>query len=90
MESDPAVVRAGDPLTMHLGPDRLLVNLDVQFRKELSSTELERAIERLEARIREKHPEVERIFLEARSLGSAAPGFTGSDTPAPAPLIRGA
>ena len=59
---------------MHLGPEGILVNLDVQFRRGLSAAELERAVERLEARIRRAHPEVERIFLEARALvGSAAP-----------------
>jgi len=69
VESDPATVRTGDPLTMHLGPEGVLVNLDVQFRRGLSAGELEQAVDRLEDRIRRAHPEVERIFLEARSLG---------------------
>ena len=69
VEADPATVRAGQPLTMHLGPDAILVNLDVQFRRNLAAAELEKAIERLEEKIRRKHPEVQRIFLEARSLG---------------------
>jgi cation diffusion facilitator family transporter len=69
VESDPATVRASQPLTMHLGPDAILVNLDVQFRPNLTAAELEKAIERLEEKIRRKHPEVQRIFLEARSLG---------------------
>ena len=71
---DPATERVAQPLTMHLGPEGILVNLDVQFRRGLSAAELERAVDRLEARIRRAHPEVERIFLEARALvGSAAP-----------------
>lgn len=74
VEQDPATERAGDPLTMHLGPEGVLVNLDIQFRRGLSAAELEKAVDRLEARIRTAHPEVERIFLEARSLsGAAAP-----------------
>jgi len=71
VESDPATVRSGEPLTMHLGPRGVLVNLDVQFRRGLSAGELEKAVDRLESRIRRAHPEVERIFLEARSLGGA-------------------
>src|SRR5262245_20229535 len=69
VESDPATVRAGQPLTMHLGPDAVLVNLDVQFRRDLAAADLEKAIERLEEKIRRKHPEVQRIFLEAKALG---------------------
>jgi len=74
VSEDAATERVGKPLTMHLGPEGILVNLDVQFRGGLSAAELERAVDRLEARIRSAHPEVERIFLEARALaGSAAP-----------------
>lgn len=75
VQQDPATERVAMPLTMHLGPRGILVNLDVQFRRGLSAAELERAVDRLEARIKNAHPEVERIFLEARSLaaGSAAP-----------------
>jgi cation diffusion facilitator family transporter len=73
VQQDPATERVAMPLTMHLGPHGVLVNLDVQFRRGLSAVELEKAVDRLEARIRKAHPEVERIFLEARALaGSAA------------------
>jgi len=74
VQQDPATERVAMPLTMHLGPHGVLVNLDVQFRRGLSAAELEKAVDRLEARIRKAHPEVERIFLEARALaGSAVP-----------------
>ena len=72
VEDDPSTERVGNPLTMHLGPEGILVNLDVQFRRGLSAAELEKAVDRLETRIRSAHPEVERIFLEARSLASGA------------------
>ncbi len=68
---DPAVCRAGEPMTMQLGPDEILLNLDVDFRQDLDMRELREAIDRLEANIRRAHPRVTRIFLEARSLGSA-------------------
>jgi cation diffusion facilitator family transporter len=35
--SDSAVVQVARPLTMHLGPSEILLNLDVRFRKELSA-----------------------------------------------------
>jgi cation diffusion facilitator family transporter len=67
-EADPAVERIGPPLTMHLGPHEVLLNLDIQFRKGLSATEVEAAVDRLEKAIRARHPEVKRIFIEAESL----------------------
>jgi cation diffusion facilitator family transporter len=70
-EADPAVERVGPPLTMHLGPHEVLLNLDIQFRKGLSAAEVEAAVDRLEKAIRAKHPEVKRIFIEAESLTSS-------------------
>lgn len=70
---DPAVERARRPLTMHLGPHEVLVNLDVQFRKTLTADEIEQAVDRLETAIRRRHPDVARIFVEVESLlGGAA------------------
>lgn len=69
VESDDAVEEIGDPLTMHLGPSEVLLNLGVRFRKGLGSEELEAAIDRMESAIRREHPEVRRIFLEVDSPG---------------------
>ena len=46
----------------------MLLNLDVQFKPTLSVAEIGAAVERLEKTIREHHPEVRRIFVEARSF----------------------
>lgn len=56
------------PLTMHLSPDNVLVNLDVEFRDDLDAEEIRRVIERLEAAIRGEHPEIRKIFIEARAV----------------------
>jgi cation diffusion facilitator family transporter len=66
--SDPAVEQVGDLLTMHLGPEQVLLNVDIKFRSGLSVAALESAIDRLESRIREEDPRVKRIFIEAESL----------------------
>lgn len=66
--ANPAVVRSGHPLTMHIGPTDILVNLDVHFREELSAREVEVAIDSLEASIRKSYPDVKRIFIEVQSL----------------------
>ena len=69
IESDEAVEEIADPLTMHLGPSEVLLNLGVRFRPGLNSEKLEDVIDRLEAAIRKDHPEVRRIFLEVDSPG---------------------
>ena len=64
VEADDAVERAPHPLTMHLGPDEVLLNLDVRFREGLSADDVVTAVGRIEVAIRARHPEVRRIFLE--------------------------
>ncbi len=65
---DSAVQRVVRALTMHMGPEQVLLNLEVTFASDLSGTELEKAVDRLERRIRSEHPEVKHIFIEAESL----------------------
>jgi cation diffusion facilitator family transporter len=64
----PAVAEVRCPLTMHFGPDEVLLNLEIQFRPGLPPGEITQALNRLEHEIREKHPEFKRIFIEARAL----------------------
>jgi cation diffusion facilitator family transporter len=66
--ANPAVVRSGRPLTMHMGPNDILVNLDVHFQEELSAREVEDAVDDMETSIRKAHPDVKRIFIEVQSL----------------------
>ncbi len=65
---DPAVERVMPPLTMHFGPQEVLLNLDIKFRNGLSAEEIEAAIDRIEAEIRKRHPEIKRIFIEAELI----------------------
>jgi cation diffusion facilitator family transporter len=72
IQADPAVEDVGDVLTMQLGPDQVLLTVDIKFRRGLDVQELEAAIDRIENRIREAEPTIGRIFLEADSLKQAA------------------
>ena len=72
---DPAVDHVGEPLTMYLGPDEVLLNLAVDFKHQLSAAQVERAVQRLERALRVKHPDIVRVFIEARALGR--PGADG-------------
>src|SRR5262245_892792 len=68
VEEDPLVEHAHQPLTMHFGPNEILINMAVQFRPEASSDSILDCIAKLESRIRETFPSVRRIFIEAESL----------------------
>ena len=67
---DPAVDKVIRVLTLHFGPQEILLNLEIEFVEDLETEDLEVAIERLEASVSSKHPEVENIFIEARSIAS--------------------
>jgi cation diffusion facilitator family transporter len=69
---DSAVDRVGMALTMYLGPEEILLNLEVDFKNDLMAGDIEASVQRLEARIREQHPDVGRIFIEATSLSRSA------------------
>jgi cation diffusion facilitator family transporter len=68
IRADPAVEQVGDLLTMQLGPEQVLLTVNIQFRRKLTLEQLESAIERIEARIRREQPSVQRIFIEAESF----------------------
>jgi divalent metal cation (Fe/Co/Zn/Cd) transporter len=53
---------------MHLGPDDILVNLEINFAKGLSTDQVEEAIDKVEREIQKKLPAVKKIFVEAESL----------------------
>ncbi|MBP7148495.1 MAG: cation transporter [Acidobacteria bacterium] len=72
--ADPAVERVERPLTMHLGPHDVLLNLGITFRQGLTLAQVEAAVTRLENAIRAEHPDIRQIFIEASSIRSAKNG----------------
>jgi len=72
VESDPAVERAGDILTMYMGPHDLLVNMGVSFVPGTTAEEMHEAIRRIEANLRSLYPETNRVYIEAESLPAMA------------------
>lgn len=62
--ADPAVRGLGAVLTMHLGPEEVLLNLEVQFAPHTSVEAIHQAVHRIEEHIREPFPQVNRIFIE--------------------------
>jgi cation diffusion facilitator family transporter len=74
--ADPEVIGLGVVLTMHLGPDDVLLNIEVQFTPGLPAEDIHTAVHRIEERITGPYPEVGRIFIEVEALRSAATGTT--------------
>lgn len=54
-----------ETLTMHMGPEYILVNLSVDFDDTMDADSIEKAIARLSQEIKNKYPRVKRIFVEA-------------------------
>jgi cation diffusion facilitator family transporter len=63
---DPAVNSLGTVLTMHLGPEEVLLNIEVEFKPGLRVEEVHAAIRRIETAINMPFPQVTRVFIEVR------------------------
>lgn len=60
-------------LTMHFGPDEVLLNLEVAFKKHGSVEEVAATIERLKEKVCNEYDGFSRIFLEAEALRTGPP-----------------
>lgn len=66
-ESDPDVDAVNRVLTMFFGPNTILLAMDLRFRQTLTTVELERTVDRLEANIRKHNEKIRHIFIESDS-----------------------
>ncbi len=72
IQSDPAVDRVLELLTMALAPDRLLVAVRVDLADGLTADEIERASTEIERQLRERVPTVWQVFLDATPRSEVA------------------
>ncbi len=61
------ILSINEILTMHMGPEDVLLNISLDFHDNISAGEVERTITRLEINIKEQYPEIARIFIEAQN-----------------------
>ncbi len=66
----PTVRGAGRPLSMYMGPDQVLLTLDVQFKPDARADDIAGAVAQIEHEIRAQYPKITRIYIEARCLGA--------------------
>ena len=73
---EPDVHRVNELLTMHFGPHDILLNVSLDFADRLSSAEVENHVSALERRIKERFPDIKRIFIEAQRSSTLNAGIT--------------
>ncbi len=78
--ADPDVEGLGVVLTMHIGPEDVLLNIEVQFTPGITAEAIHDAVLRIEERVTGTYPEVTRIFIEVQALrgAPAAAGDAGA------------
>jgi len=54
-----------DILTMHMGPEYVLVNLSVEFQDSADADEIEDTVAQIDRSIKKSFPDVKRVFIEA-------------------------
>ena len=65
LQQRPGIQHVNEVLTMHMGPDFILVNISVEFWDNRTVGDIEKAITEIDAEIKAQHPTVKRIFIEA-------------------------
>lgn len=68
------IEHVNEVLTMHMGPQFVLATLSVDFDDSVTAGDMEKTIAEIDARIKEAHPVVKRIFIEAESRKRWVPG----------------
>jgi cation diffusion facilitator family transporter len=66
--NDPDVHDVVGIQSVYVGPRDVVLTIDLNFSPDLSGSAIPLAIDRLEKKIRQAHPVVQRIFIEARAL----------------------
>ena len=61
------IEHVNEVLTIHMGPEFILVNISVEFKDEATATEIEETVSHLDAAIKNEYENVKRIFIEAEA-----------------------
>jgi cation diffusion facilitator family transporter len=89
-EEHAAVEHVTRAMTMQIGPETVLLTLDIDFVDDLSADDVEHAIDEVEAAVREAHPSVTHIFIEVESLRRRKKPGVAPDTSGDAGATDGA
>jgi cation diffusion facilitator family transporter len=67
VEATPTVTALNEVRTLHRGPDDILLALSVDYEDAMTAGKVEEANARLETAIKQRFPEIRRVFLEVQS-----------------------
>ena len=67
-----SVLYVNDVLTLHMGPDFIIVNISLEFADESKADEIEFAIEKMDKDIKKNYSQVKRVFVEAEARKSSS------------------
>ena len=71
-----SVEYVNEVLTMHMGPDFILANISVDFIDTETADKIENTIAEVDRLIKDKHPEIKRVFIEAeKRRAKTGPSF---------------
>jgi cation diffusion facilitator family transporter len=82
--AQPGVRDAGRVLSMYVGPDDVLVTMDLDFDADTSAADAAEAISQVQHQVRERFPMIRRLFLEAGNGGAPNRWSRPDATQAPA------
>jgi cation diffusion facilitator family transporter len=63
-ENDDAVTKVFYPLSVYLAPEEIVLVLETVFKNELTTKDLNKAIERIQHKIQKDYPDIKQIFIE--------------------------
>jgi divalent metal cation (Fe/Co/Zn/Cd) transporter len=66
----PEIDYVNEILTLHMGPEFILVNISVDFKDAISAEVVERSVQTLDHQIKQAHPLVKRVFIEGEARRS--------------------
>lgn len=72
---DKEVDRVNEVLTMHMGPDFILVNISLHIAPQVDRARVHEVFDSIDSRIKQRYPNVRRVFIESENqpARSAAP-----------------
>ena len=66
---DPSVERVTRLLSLYLGPEEVLLTIDIRFHSTCTAADIRHAVARLKGMIQAKYPRIRHIFFDAASIG---------------------
>jgi hypothetical protein len=79
VRADPAVQQVGKIVTLYIGPEEVMITIDLRFRPDTDVDDIRDALARFKPRIQARFPRIRHVALDTASIGAPrAAGASGS------------